>query len=197
MGLMHKTLAGAVCTAAILIASSSNAAVIAGPSLTSSGFGWSVTGLSFNANVNTFLTAFTYQNQGQADTVVLTDNGGNVLHSISTPSSSNSYVANVNWALASGQQYWLLQTVASNELFSFFGQALPSNADITITNSGTFDYTISGAVAATNFGANSNAYWAAFNDITTGGAAVPEPATWALMVGGLALLARRAVQKQG
>ena len=185
MNLIRKTLAGAVCTAALLIASSSSAAVIAGPALTNNGGGWSVTGLSFSANVNTFLTAFTYQNQGQADTIVLTDNGGNVLQSVSTPSSSTSHVVNVNWSLSSGQQYWLLQTVVSNELFASFGQALPSNTDITITNSGTFDYSIAGAVAATNFGSNS--YWAAFNDITTGGSVVPEPATWALMIGGFGL----------
>ena len=186
-------LAGAALAAVTLVSSAANAAVLAGPVLTNAGGGWSVTGLSFSANVSTFLTAFTYQNQGQADTIVLTDTGGNILQSVSTPGSSNSHVVNVNWALASGQQYWLLQTVASNELFASFNQALPSNADITIVNSGTFDYSIAGAVAAGNFGNNN--YWAAFNDITTGGAAVPEPAAWALMISGFgmsgAMLRRR------
>ena len=186
MRIMYKTLAGTVCAAALLIANAANAAVIAGPTLGNNSFGWTVSGLSFSANVNTFLTAFTYQNQGQADTIVLTDTGGNVLQSVSTPGSSNSHVANVNWALTSGQTYWLLQTVLSNTRFTGFFQPLPSNADITIVYSGAFANSIAGVVAnSNNIGAND--YWTAFNDITTGGAAVPEPATWALMIGGFGM----------
>jgi len=82
-------------------------------------------------------------------------------------------------------------TVVSNELYTVYGAALPSNTDISITQSGTFNYSIAEAVTNAN-GWGANEYWAAFNDITTG-AAIPEPATWAMMLiglGGLGTAAR-------
>ena len=161
------------------VAGSAGAAVINGPALTLAGSGWVYTGIEFSAVTNSILTSFSYANQGQADTVILTDSVGNILHSVNTPASVTPDVENVNWALTAGQTYFLLQTVASNELYASFNQALPSNSDISIVVSGTFAMTLSDAVAASNFGANE--YWAAFNDITTTSGNVPEPLSLALV----------------
>jgi hypothetical protein len=175
----------AIVVAATLTAGSVNAGVIPGPLLNENGGGWTTTGLSFSALTNTSLTSFVYQNQGQADTIVLTDAAGNILQSLNTPSGNTSYTANVNWALTSGSQYWLLQTVGSNELFTSYGNSLPSDAEIQIVQSGTFAFSIGDAVTGNGWGANQ--YWAAFNNITTG--AVPEPGAITLLGLGLAGLA--------
>ena len=142
--------------------------------------------VEFLALANTNLTSFVYQNQGQADTlVVLTDTSGNVLQSLNTPGGNTSYTANVNWGLTAGQSYWLLQTVASNELFAGYGLPLPSNTTLQIDQSGTFDYSIPAAVANSQ-GWGSNEYWAAFNNITTAAAPGPVPGAG---LAGLAALA--------
>jgi len=124
-----------------------HADVIPGPTLNIPGGGWTTTGLEFTALTNTTLTSFVYQNQGQADTVVLADTSGNVLQSLNTPAGNNSYTASMNWGLTAGQSYWLLQTVVSNELYAGYGLPLPSNASLQIDQSGTFDYSIAGAVS--------------------------------------------------
>jgi PEP-CTERM motif len=166
--------------------------VIAGPTLNIDGAAWTTTGIGFSALDNSHLTSFVYQNQGAADTIVLTDAAGNVLDSLSTPAGDTSYTASVNWALTAGDSYFLLQTVVSNELYASYGAPLPSNSDIAITLSGTFDYSIAGAVAnSQNWG--SNEYWAAFNKITT--SSIPEPSTWAMMMLGFAGLGYAAVRR--
>ena len=92
---------------------------------------------------------------------------------------------NVDWSLSSGDTYFLLQTVLSNELFAAYGQSsFPSDTDIAITVSGTFADSIKAATTNQNFPAN--AYWAAFNDITTGVAVTPIPSAWTTMLLGLA-----------
>src|SRR5262249_52282017 len=165
--------------AAAVTGAAAQADVIPGPTLTEPGFGWTTTGLGFQALDDSFLTSFTYQNQGQADTIVLTDALGNILASVNTPAGNPSITVSVDWALTSGNEYWLLQTVASNELFAVFGLPLPSDRDIQITQSGTFDDSIQGAVTNSQ-GWGPNQYWAAFNDVTTT-TVVPEPASLCLL----------------
>jgi hypothetical protein len=114
--------------------------------------------------------------------VVLTDLAGNILQSIATPGGVGSYVASIAWALTSGADYRLLQTTMSNDYWTFYGSAPPSNADISITSTGLF------GSGPQSFGISGDDYWAAFNDITTAGAGVPEPAAWALMLLGFGLI---------
>lgn len=178
-----RGLLGGVFTACVA-GSMASAAVIPGPVLTSPGAGWTTTGLEFQALDNSTLTGFTYQNQGQADTIVLTDTAGTILQSISTPAGTPTDAVSVNWALTSGKSYWLLQTIASNELFSGYNLPLPSDADIAVIFSGTFDYGIPAAVSnSQNWG--SNELWAGFNNLTTVSGTVPEPSTWAFLTVGL------------
>jgi opacity protein-like surface antigen len=193
-------LAGAL--AASLVAGAANAEVIAGPTLDTNGFGWVITGLSFTANVDTALIGFDFQNQGQADRVILTDTAGTILDAISTPAGTPTYHASVNWSLSAGQTYWLLQTVEANELYTLYGSSLPSNSDISIVNVGSYGHTLSETLNAGNFGPTD--YWAGFNCIATGnggacggnGSSAPEPAAWSLMILGFgaagAMLRRRA-----
>jgi hypothetical protein len=164
-----------------------HAAVISGPSLTLPGNNFSDTGLSFEALTATTLTQFTFENRGAADTIVLTDSSGKILDSVNTPAGVPSDVVNVDWSLSSGDTYFLLQTVLSNELFAGYGQSsFPSDTDIAITVSGTFADSINAATTNQNFPAN--AYWAAFNDITTGVSVTPIPSAWTTMLLGLACL---------
>jgi hypothetical protein len=193
---MNKTLKAALggFAGALLLASigGAQAAVIVGPTLNIDGAAWTTTGIGFRSNIKTNLMSFVYQNQGAADTIVLTDASGNILDSVNTPAGNTSDTVSVNWALTSGDSYFLLQTVVSNELYASYGAPLPSNSDIAITLSGTFDYSIAGAVAnSQNWG--SNEYWAAFNNITT--SSIPEPSTWAMMMLGFAGLGYAAVRR--
>jgi hypothetical protein len=190
-------LGGIAAAALFAFQGSAFATVISGPPLTVSDTNWTVTGLGFKALEKSTLNGFFFQNQGKADTVVLTDASGNVLHSLNTPAGEPSYAASVRWNLHAGDTYWLLQTVASNDLFATYGASLPSNDDIAIIQSGVFAFSIASAVTGNNF--PNNLYWVAFNNIafnehqhdftiaTTSG--VPELPTWAVMAlgfGGLA-----------
>ena len=178
MTVKHLALAAIVS----LLAAPVSAAVISGPTLDTPGGGWVYTGVQFHANQAATLTGFVFQNQGQLDTILLTDLGGNILYSVASDGSPSQAFA-VSWALAAGGDYRLLQSVESNEYYATYGAALPSNADITITKSGIFEYDV--AASEGNFGPND--YWAAFNDITTVSGTVPEPASWALMLIGFGL----------
>ena len=180
---MKKFTLALIAVSVALSAQAASAAVIAGPGLGNPDGGWSYAGVAFHANQNATLTGFTFQNQGQADTVVLTDLAGNILQSLATPGGANSFVASVAWALTGGADYRLLQVAESNAMWTYYGAAAPSNADISMTATGIFGSGVN------DFGIYGNDYWTGFNDITTQGVAgVPEPAAWALMLMGFGLI---------
>jgi hypothetical protein len=156
--------------------------VIVGPTLNQYDSGYTVSGLAFVANADVDLTGFTFQNQGNADTIDLTDSSGDVLDSIDTPASAPSATMSVDWALTQGQTYYLLQTAGVNALYAGYGGSLPSDPDISITFVGTYAYSVTQAVGPSGFAANE--FWASFNDITTSGVAIPEPGVWSLMLVG-------------
>jgi hypothetical protein len=177
----------------VLSASSAHAGVISGPSLNTDDAGYDYSGVGFTATVSSFLTSFTFQNQGQADAVLLVNSLGVTLDSVAIPASTPSDAVSVNWALTAGNQYYLLQSTLSNSIYTAWGVAAPSDAQITLTDTGDFSFT---SAASANFtyggaGLSGTAYWAAFNNITTSssGNTVPEPASMILILpGALAIL---------
>ena len=185
----HKHHITSIIVAAALTAmgGAARADVIAGPPLNIDVLGHTVSGLGFQALDNSTLTGFTFQNQGNADTVVLTDSVGNILDLISTPASTPSDAVSVNWALTTGNTYYLLQTGGVNGLFGTFGSTLPSDADIAIATTFNGDGGLNSIPAAiANYDVGD--YWGDFNNITTASAATPLPAALPLFASGLGAL---------
>jgi hypothetical protein len=199
---LRKSKTCQVLTAVILgflSASSAHAGVIVGPVLNTPDSGYDYSGVGFTATVNSFLTSFTFHNQGHADTVLLVNSLGVTLDSVAVPVSTPSDTLSVNWALTAGNQYYLLQSTLSNSLYATWGLAAPSDAEIALTDTGDFSFT---SPASANFtfggaGGAGTANWAAFNNITTsasggGGGTVPEPGSLLLVVPGALVILWRA-----
>ncbi len=106
------TCGGGVCAACV---------AFAGPALTTSISGWPTAGLRIKALKNTTISSFTFNNQGQADTVELTDTSGAVLKSIATPASNATYSASVAWSLTAGTSYDLVSVNGANGKYASFG----------------------------------------------------------------------------
>ena len=173
----------AVLIVGVLGACAARADIVAGPTLNTPE-GYNFSGIGFVANVNSQLTSFTFENQGLADSVDLVDVLGNILDSVSIPSGDPSDTVAVNWFLAAGDQYYLLQSTASNGLYTNWGQAAPSDTQITLTDTGDFSTSpISALFTYGGGGPNSGtAYWADFNNVTTITSSAPEPASFLMVL---------------
>jgi hypothetical protein len=149
--------------------------VITGPSLTNAVSGYPNVGLEITALQDSTLTSFTFQNQGQADTIELTNTSlSTVYDSTTTPAGNTSYTASVSWALTAGTTYLLVDSTMNNALFADYSAFPTSDAEISVVQ-GYF---------APYFGPTTS-YWGSFNNLTTTTAsAVPEPSSLAL--GGIA-----------
>jgi hypothetical protein len=170
---------------ALVSAGAARADVIPGPILNNDDSGWIYSGVGFQALVNTSLTSFTFQNQGNADTVELVDPFGNILDSIGIPAGIPSDTVSVNWALTAGSQYYLLQSTQNNSLWTNWGLPAPSDGQIAITDTGDFSYfPVSADFGIGGGGGGGTDYWGAFNNITTGAASAsaPEPASLILLL---------------
>ncbi len=188
----------AVAIAVVLSAGVAHAGVIAGPVLTNNDSGWVDSGLGFTALVNSTLTSFIFQNQGSADTVVLVDPLGNILDQVATAAGIFSNTVLVNWSLTAGSQYYLLQTTQNNGRWTSWGLAAPSDAEIALTDTGDWS---SNGLASANFGIGGGAGggtidWGDFNNITTNGSSVPEPASFLLVLPFAAAVLLRARRKR-
>jgi hypothetical protein len=185
---MKSKITGSIFGLALVVVTSdvAGAAIIAGPSLTSNDSGYLVSGLGFQALDNSTLTAFTFQNQGSADTVSLTNSVGTILDSATIPASTPSdVVSGLTWSLTSGNSYYLLQTGGVNGRFGTFGFTLPSDTDIAITTTFNGGATIVAALSGTDVGG----FWGDFNNITTASvSAVPAPGSLSLVAPGLGAL---------
>jgi hypothetical protein len=109
---------------------------------------------------------------------------GNVLDSVSIPSGTPSDTVSVDWFLAAGTQYYLLQTTTANSLYTPWGQAAPADGQITMTDTGDFSTTpVSANFVYGGGGPNpGTAYWADFNNITTVATSAPEPASFLMVL---------------
>ncbi len=184
--------------ATTLLAGTAHAAVIAGPTLGTIGATY-LTGLEFKALTGATLTSFVFQNRGKADTIELIDYSAaagtyTVANYVVTVAGNPHQTLTVNWALTAGETYYLFQTTRANAYFTSYGGALPANGDIAILQSGVFGRGLGPALTTGGTGA---AFWAAFNNITTGApqalrlgaapsnvSAVPEPTGWAMLICG-------------
>jgi len=181
---------------------SARADVIPGPSLTQFDSRWVYSGVGFTATVDSTLTSFTFQNQGQTDTVELVDPLGNILDAVAIPSGVTSDTVSVSWNLTAGRQYYLLQSTASNSKFDGWDLPTPFDTQIALTDTGIFSfYPDSADFLFSAAAGDGTVYWAAFNDITTtSGTSVPEPASSTLLlvsgVFGLAAIFRRRLRKE-
>jgi hypothetical protein len=170
----------------ILGATAAQASTITAPiPLTSPDSVYTFSGVGFTPTVAATLTDFTFENQGLADTVELVDSAGDVLDSVSTPAATPSdSVSGLTWALTAGTQYYLLQTTASNSMYTGGPFVPPSDSEITMTSTGVF----SSSPASSAFTINGDVFWAAFSSIGTTPSGVPEPGTWGLLLPGLAAM---------
>ena len=178
----------AVAIAVVLSAGVAHAGVISGPSslgVTETGYHYS--GVGFTATVNATLTAFTFWNEGSADTVDLVTPTGTVLDSVATPSGTSPYTATVSWSLTAGTSYYLLQSTMNNGLYAAWNQAAPSDSEIALTDTGDLSQN-SPAAATFSYGGGGGfgtQYWVDFTNITTspaGGSTTPEPASFTLVL---------------
>jgi PEP-CTERM motif-containing protein len=189
LNLCWARMAPVVVVALVGFSSVAHAGTISGPTLSLNDSGYQYAGLGFTATLTSLLTSFTFENQGQADTVILVDSLGNILNSVATPGSTLTYTASVSWSLTAGTQYYLLQSTLSNARYASWNAAAPSDADIALTNTGDFSLT---SPASANFtyggsGASGTLFWAAFSSVTTNGSSsgVPEPGTYGMIGLGL------------
>lgn len=190
--LVNKALLAAA-IAGLFLPTCSHAGFIGGPSpLPDPTTGWNVSGIGLIAAVNTKLLGFNFQNCDNADMVVLTDNQGNILHSLATPAGygAQGYQANVGWSLQAGQRYWLLQTTPGNGKYAPNTSGHVFDGDLDFIQTGTFGTTVQDAVIHADAW-QSAPFWSSFTAINSLAPAVPEPATLALVGAGLAGALRR------
>lgn len=181
----HAFYATAALACAALSAPMASAAVITGP--TSMAFttqNWGGSGMVITALRDISLTSVDFWSQGKADTLQLQDLGGAVLQSQAVVANPAVATIALNWNLTAGTSYRLMQTTRDNSQWNITPPA--ANADLAVTTPGVF-------FNRANQGGGYEVFpsiWVAFTNITTSNAAaaVPEPATWAMMVAGFGLV---------
>ncbi len=139
---------------------------IEGPELTNNVTGHGNSGLEFTALADLTLDSFTFQNQGNADTLRLMNSDGDILYSYESPAGENSHQVNASWDLEENQTYVLYSENAYNGRWSYFSSFPVQNDHLKINGT----RLVNGLT---------NIFWFNFNDLQTtytDTAPVPVPA---------------------
>jgi len=171
---------------AALSATAATAGVVEGPtSMSFQTANWGGSGMVIVALRDVSLSSLTFWSQGKADTLELLDLSGNVLESQSVAAGGTVGTVNLDWTLAAGQTYRLMQTTRDNSQWTI--SPPEANDDLSVTTPGVF-------FNRANSGSGYEVFpsiWVAFThlvteDVPTVPTPAPEPASWAMMLAGFA-----------
>ncbi len=167
----------------LLLCGQVNAELITGPTLTSQASGWSDSGLQITALQDVTLESFVFTNEGQADTIWLTDSLGQVLETYSVAGGDTALFVDVDWQLQAGDTYRLISHY-ERPFYATYNGFPTANSQLQVDGT----WFGPGDLLTTNF-------WFSFNELQT--RAVPEPTTFALWgaMSGLGLIAARRRRK--
>lgn len=139
-------------------------------------------GPQITALADVHLISFTFENQGAADTISLTDEFDTVIGTYDSPAGDPLHAVSVDWPMTAGVTYYLTAHADSNTRYTSYSSYPTTNAHISVD--GLWDPGNQELVYA---------FWLAYTDITTTDDLVdiPEPATLLIVLAGCAALALR------
>ena len=131
---------------------------LGGPTLQNDIGGWPNSGLRITALQDTVLHSFTFNNQGQSDTIQLMDITTNTqIGSLYVTPTMSAYTVNSNWSLQSGHEYSLTSAGSSNGRWVDYSSYPTQNANISVEGMSDQNQNIN------------TAYWFTFTNLSTEG----------------------------
>lgn len=106
--------------------------ILPGPSLTGNTIAWENAGLQFTALRPARLERFTFENQGYADLVHLTDAQGNILDTYPVPAGHQALLIETDWLLQPGATYQLIAELPDNGRWADYRNFPTANDDLRV-----------------------------------------------------------------